>query len=362
MIVWQRRIPPCGCDDEPAQAHRGDGYTYLTRQVAAHDATDRGYDTLGAYYTEKGETPGVWMGSGLAGIDGLSGRRRRSPRSRCGAVRGGPCTRNAARAANAAMRAAGATEQRHRRGQPPRARRIRSSTGDTMFRRRGGEAPSATTTATTAVAPDTPVPAEDRARIRTEVARAMFADEHGREPVDARELSGHIARISRPADHRGRRVRPDVLPGEVVSHAVGGRPTGGRGADRAGPPRRRRRRAGVHRGARPVHPRAAPTGSGRSTSRGLVAAAFTHRDSRAGDPDLHTHVAVANKVQTLAGRWLVHRRAGAVQGQRRRLRDLQHRPGEAPARPGSALRFAERPGTDRGKRPVREIVGVDPAT
>jgi hypothetical protein len=37
---------------------------------------------------------------------------------------------------------------------------------------------------------------------------------------------------------------------------------------------------------------------------GLVATAFTHRDSRAGDPDLHTHVAVANKVQTLDGRWL----------------------------------------------------------
>src|SRR5215207_8116272 len=37
---------------------------------------------------------------------------------------------------------------------------------------------------------------------------------------------------------------------------------------------------------------------------GLVACSFTHRDSRAGDPDLHTHVAVANKVQTLGGRWL----------------------------------------------------------
>ena len=37
---------------------------------------------------------------------------------------------------------------------------------------------------------------------------------------------------------------------------------------------------------------------------GLVAARFTHRDSRAGDPDLHTHVPVANKVQTLDGRWL----------------------------------------------------------
>ena len=33
-------------------------------------------------------------------------------------------------------------------------------------------------------------------------------------------------------------------------------------------------------------------------------ARFTHRDSRAGDPDLHTHVAVSNKVQTLDGRWL----------------------------------------------------------
>lgn len=39
-------------------------------------------------------------------------------------------------------------------------------------------------------------------------------------------------------------------------------------------------------------------------TRGLVAAAFTHRDSRAGDPDLHTHVAVANKVQTRGGKWL----------------------------------------------------------
>jgi hypothetical protein len=36
---------------------------------------------------------------------------------------------------------------------------------------------------------------------------------------------------------------------------------------------------------------------------GLVAAAFTHRDSRAGDPDLHTHVAVANKDDSLGVRF-----------------------------------------------------------
>jgi conjugative relaxase-like TrwC/TraI family protein len=40
---------------------------------------------------------------------------------------------------------------------------------------------------------------------------------------------------------------------------------------------------------------------------GLIGAAFTHRDSRAGDPDLHTHVAISNKVAVDADgtrRWL----------------------------------------------------------
>jgi TrwC relaxase len=43
-----------------------------------------------------------------------------------------------------------------------------------------------------------PVPAADRARVRTEVARQFFLIEHGREPVDARELAGQIAKDSRP--------------------------------------------------------------------------------------------------------------------------------------------------------------------
>ncbi|WP_298458258.1 MobF family relaxase [uncultured Cellulomonas sp.] len=39
-------------------------------------------------------------------------------------------------------------------------------------------------------------------------------------------------------------------------------------------------------------------------TRGMLAAAFDHWDSRAGDPNLHTHVVVANKVQAPDGRWL----------------------------------------------------------
>ena len=42
----------------------GSGYDYLTRQVAALDATEKGHIGLASYYTERGESPG--RGSALA--------------------------------------------------------------------------------------------------------------------------------------------------------------------------------------------------------------------------------------------------------------------------------------------------------
>ena len=50
----------------------GSGYDYLTRQVAALDSTEKGHTGLASYYTERGESPGVWVGSGMEGIDGLA--------------------------------------------------------------------------------------------------------------------------------------------------------------------------------------------------------------------------------------------------------------------------------------------------
>jgi hypothetical protein len=50
----------------------GAGYDYLTRQVAALDATEKGHTGLASYYTERGESPGVWIGSGMDGIEGLA--------------------------------------------------------------------------------------------------------------------------------------------------------------------------------------------------------------------------------------------------------------------------------------------------
>lgn len=42
----------------------GDGYTYLARQVAAGDSTERGRSSLVDYYAEKGETPRPAYGPG----------------------------------------------------------------------------------------------------------------------------------------------------------------------------------------------------------------------------------------------------------------------------------------------------------
>ncbi|WP_156391133.1 MULTISPECIES: MobF family relaxase [unclassified Nocardioides] len=92
-------------------------------------------------------------------------------------------------------------------------------------------------------------------------------------------------------------------------------------------------------------------------TRGLIAAAFTHRDSRAGDPDLHTHVAVANKVQTREGKWLslygtvLHRYVVAASETYNTA--LEHHLVEQ-----LGVRFVDT-GRGLGKRPVREIADVD---
>ena len=73
---------------------------------------------------------------------------------------------------------------------------------------------------------------------------------------------------------------------------------------------------------------------------GMVAAAFDHWDTRTGDPNLHTHVVVANKVQGPDGRWAVDRLEGT-----------------APCR-GCVVRAVRRPGRRPPVRPAAGELGV----
>ena len=102
------------------------------------------------------------------------------------------------------------------------------------------------------------------------------------------------------------------------------------------------------------------TGGARQVeTHGLIAAAFLHRDSRAGDPDLHTHVAVANKVQSRRDKWLsiygtvLHQHVVATS-------EAYNTALEAHLREALGVQFVDVPRAG-GKRPVREISGVDAA-
>jgi conjugative relaxase-like TrwC/TraI family protein len=332
----------------------GSGYDYLTRQVAALDATEKGHVGLASYYTERGEAPGAWIGSGLAGIAGLSAgdavtaEQMRAlfgagmhplAAQRLGQLAAGDLTDTNIKTAT-------------RLGAP-----FKVYAGEVSpFRVEVAKRIATRRTAAGRLA-DESVSAALRAQVRTEVAREFFRAEHGRDPIDAREIAATIAKQSRPRTQTVAGYDLTFSPVKSVSTlwAVAD-PHVAAHIEQA-------HQAAVQDALSFVERHALFTRQGRNgirqvDVRGLVAAAFMHRDSRARDPDLHTHVAVANKVQTLDGRWLsIDGRVlfkATVAASETYNTALEHH-----LRDRLGVRFADRPDTDPGKRPVREIVGVD---
>ncbi len=340
----------------------GSGYDYLTRQVAALDATDKGHTGLASYYTEKGEIPGVWVGSGMAGLEGLD----------AGDLVTADHMQNLFGAGHhplATERTKALDLQVGRPDQPsPTAADYKTAArlgtpykvyADDVspFRIEVAERIAAVNE-TAGLPGDWPVPAPERARIRTEVATEFFRAEHGRDPADARELAATTAKHSRPRTNAVAGYDLTFSPVKSVSvlWAISD--------PRTAAVIERAHQAAIKDAigfieSKALFTRRGTNGVRQVDVRGLVATAFTHRDSRAGDPDLHTHLAVANKVQALDGTWL------AIDG-----RPLHKAVVSASETYNTALerhlvdtlgvRFAERPNEDVRKRPVREIVGIDP--
>jgi conjugative relaxase-like TrwC/TraI family protein len=332
----------------------GSGYDYLTRQVAALDATEKGRTGLASYYTERGESPGVWIGSGMDGIDGLAA--------------GDPVTAEQMRA----LFGCGLhplAELRHQQLEGPdlalrdfqNVARLgmpfKIVNNDLIPFRLEVAKRIGALNAAIGLPADASIAAADRARVRTQVAREFFLAEHGREPRDARELAGQIAKDSRPRTQTVAGYDLTFSPVKSVSTLWAVVDPGVAAViERAHQAAVQDALAFIEKHA--LFTRTGPQGIRQVNVQGLVAAAFTHRDSRAGDPDLHTHVAVANKVQTLDGRWLsidgrVLFKANVAASETYNTALEQH------LRDSLGVRFAERPGTDPAKRPIREIVDVD---
>src|SRR5215211_5922402 len=333
----------------------GSGYDYLTRQVAALDATEKGHTGLASYYTERGESPGVWIGSGMDGIDGLAA--------------GDPVTAGQMRALfGCGLHPLAELRQQQLEGPDLTLRDFQNVArlgapfkmvdNDLIpFRLEVAKRMAALNAAIGSPA-DASIAAADRARVRTQVAREFFWAEHGREPIDARELAGQIAKHSRPRTQTVAGYDLTFSPVKSVSTlwAVA-EPAVAAVIERAHQAAVKDALTFIETHA--LFTRTGPQGIRQVNVRGMIATAFIHRDSRSGDPDLHTHVAVANKVQTLDGRWLsidgrLMFKANVAASETYNTALEQH------LRDSLGIRFAERPGTDPAKRGIREIVGVDP--
>jgi len=334
----------------------GDGYTYLTRQVAVHDATDRGHAGLADYYAEKGESPGRWFGAGLGALDLEVGSQVTEAHMRN--LFGEGRHPDAERLENSALDAGKSVEQAKKASQ----------LGRVFARYLGNQPEFVQETAKRYIAYNlahgkhwkTPVPAEVRAKIRTGLGNEHFLREHGRAPIDDRERGSFMAKATRQQTTAVAGYDLTFAPVKSVSTlwALADRDVA-------------KEIEAAHHSAveatlswlekEVLFTRRGRGGLQQVKARGLIAGMFTHRDARSSDPHLHTHVAVSNKVQDETGRWL------AVDGRvlfkaNVTLAEMYNTLIESELIARLGVRFENRrSGLDKGvdRRPVREIVGVD---
>lgn len=335
----------------------GSGYEYLTRQVAANDLDTKGGVGLASYYTEKGETPGIWVGKGMDGLDGLERGDRVTADHMKGLFGAGvhPLTIERERAYEEAKPSQRPSQKEfaksNRLGTPFKVYEDDVSEFEIAVARRFHAHNQAL-----GVRRNAAIDSELRSQIRTEIGTSMFVEEYGREPEGARELSAYIAKKSRQKTTAVAGFDLSFSPVKSVSTlwAVA-EPSIAARIEEAHHEAVAAALEFIERDA--LYSRTGANGARQVDVRGIIATAFVHRDSRAGDPDLHTHVAVSNKVETLDGKWL------AIDGRVLfkavvAASETYNTILEKGLTNKLGVMFAERPNADARKRPTREVVGV----
>jgi len=310
----------------------GSGYLYLSRQVARADATQAGRMSLSAYYTEKGESPGRWMGRGLSALGDVAAGSQVTE-AQMEALFGFGLHPNSSQPLGRPFRIVYETSELDRR------LAVAFSEHNVAHGRHWAE----------------PVEDDAKAAIRTRVATGLFAQQYGRPPGDDRELAGFIARESRESTISVAGYDLTFTPVKSVSVLWALAPL------QIAQAVERCHYMAVADALDYMQDHAcfARTGAGgvaQVDTAGVIIAAFTHRDSRAGDPNLHTHCAASGKVRALDGRWL------ALDGRvlfkaKVAISEVYNTRLEAHLVAELGLSFAER-AMGAGKRPVREVVGV----
>jgi len=167
----------------------GDGYTYLTRSVAALDATE-GFTSLADYYAAKGEAPGIWMGAGLDSL-GVTGRVSEEQMLN---LFGQGLHPDAQRIVEESLAAGLSPDDAYAASKL--GKKFPVIEGDERWREglRDAYQRYNTDRGNKAAAK---IPPEEKSRIRSELAHTLFVETHRREPAE-QELTAFVAQVSRP--------------------------------------------------------------------------------------------------------------------------------------------------------------------
>ncbi|MGW6728744.1 MobF family relaxase [Nocardia sp. NPDC055029] len=326
--------------------HGGDGYEYLTRQVATADR-ERGRMSVTDYYNEHGAPPGVWAGRG-AEIMGVSGDVEEAQMR---ALYGEGLHPDADKIFLREFEAGASAEEALAAG--------RLGTG--FYRFKGGKTPiteiyerrKAEFIATEHHAPTR----EQWIDLRTESAREALTAELGRPPG--------VEEIKKALFDEKRKARQAVVgwdctftPQKSVSilwgladddtrraiwraHEEAMREVLGRMEDNYALARRGR------------------GGTQLIDTEGLTLAKFMHFDNRTGDMNPHTHVVVSSRVLGSDGKWS-SLRADALLQATVSLSSQYNASITGKLKRELGLRFEER-SHGRGKEPTLEVVGISEA-
>lgn len=280
----------------------GTGYEYLLRSVATNDGpTDA--PSLSKYYDAKGTPPGRWLGSGLAGLNTET------------VTEGGEVTESQM----AALYGEGLhpdADMKMSEGQKIKdvqlGRPFANFTNDVpvLVALRNAERRHRQTTGTL-------MSKQERAELVQDIGREFFIEEHGVEPQSGREIVNWVNDLKDNVRQSVSGFDLTFSPAKSVSvaWALSDEETA-------------RRIEKLHHQAvkeamawaedNALFTRVGKQGREQVKTKGFVASEFKHYDTRAGDPDLHSHVLVSNKVQTEDGRWLsldskaLHKQAQAI--------------------------------------------------
>lgn len=329
----------------------GGGYTYLTQQVASGDVPRGRGMSLTDYYMQHGNPPGQWVGSGLEQL-GVSGQvLEKQMKSLFGQGRHPDADRLEVEAL-----ARGLSKQDAARvGRLGRAFPEFKARPDDGYRQ-ALEAAFAVFAAENDRPPEAGV---ERDLIRWNVGRALAQQEHADKgasgEVSDQDVATWLAK-------RGQQPRKAVAgydlvftPAKSISVLWGlGDAATREAVTKAHTQAWRDTLAWIE--TEGALTRGGAGGVRQIDSHGLTAVAFDHLDSRAGDPNLHTHVAVSTKVlgvdgiwRALDGRVLLALKVAASERYNTRIEQL------LVERLGVAFHTETR---GRGKQGVREIVGI----